>query len=472
MSLHTIVNIKALHVDNEWKKIPCLVILEDTPFIYQPSLLYIKYLASNKKVSYSMLQKTVKSIGYFYDYFHIIKKGKAKDIYDVRNSVEEFLQARVKGSVLDWKPVKAQTANIDLQNISSFFHWMSLYEDSIEDLNPRKGSKISPFKQKYLREINLKRDMLAHISKLPENEKVIKSLKTFKGQKVPKAFPVDKIFELISNTTNTRDKIAFLLLAFGGRRVSEIMQLFVSDISINTDQELMAIIAHPSDSKFQWTDKNGKLITKTRKDYLSSNFGIKPRTELIGESSYCGWKGMMFDDETQGIAYLYIIGEIKNYLKRLHIEYMKERMKFNHHPYYFVKKNGDPLSINNLRKSFYRTCKKIGIDTEYYKSDHGIGLHGLRHFYGYYCVNILKLEIPFVQRAMGHVSQDSTLHYSRASISDANKVIKIKTIEAKLENNELNQVERDDLKNQLKELNEDKYQIKIPSWMIDIKEIE
>lgn len=465
-TLHTIINIKIKGHKNSWNKIPCLVLIGDNPEIYNPLFNYIKYLSKNKNKSHSTLLKIVKSVGFFYDYFHITKKGKASNSHDVRLIIEEFLQSRLHGDVLRWSSVKATTVNIDLQNISGFFHWMSLYESGVEDINP-KIKKINPFKQSYLKQINLKRDILAHITPIQETEHLISKIKTIKGNTVPKAFPTSKIFELIQNTPNVRDKILFLMLAFGGRRVSETLQIFTSDIKINESDDIVALICHPSDSKFQWVDKSGLLISKTRKDYLKQIYNIKPRTEMIGDSSYCGWKGMLFDDEIEGTSYLYLIGEIKNYLKLLHCQYMLERKKYNHHPYYFIKKNGNPLTIKNIQKTFYRVCNKIGLDPEYFKANQGISIHGLRHFYGYYCVNVLKLDINFVQRAMGHVSQDSTTHYSRVSFSEANKIIQIKILESKL-TSDITQKEKDIIIEKIKELNNVDETLSIPSWILEV----
>lgn len=68
-----------------------------------------------------------------------------------------------------------------------------------------------------------------------------------------------------------------------------------------------------------------------------------------------------------------------------------------------------PLKIKRrtLQNRFYRLSKKV--------LNKDISFHILRHGFGNYCVNVLKLPMPMVQQYMGHSSVAITGVYAKAN---------------------------------------------------------
>jgi len=238
--------------------------------------------------------------------------------------------------------------------------------------------------------------------------------------KVPKAFPYDKLKELIDKTPTARDKLILMFLAFGGKRIYEITHLFIQDIIVKNKQ-LKVRIAHPQYSYFEWYD-NEKLIKSTREEYLKKVFNLNPRNTLDKSTKFAGWKGMSFDDEYLKMSEIYFICNVEKILYELHLEYFNTiRKHFNHHPYYFINKNGEPLTISGMNKVFYRACKRIGLND--FSTNLGTSPHALRHFFGFYCVDILEIDLILVQKYMGHSSIMATQIYANISKKKAKEII-------------------------------------------------
>ena len=68
-----------------------------------------------------------------------------------------------------------------------------------------------------------------------------------------------------------------------------------------------------------------------------------------------------------------------------------------------------PLTLQRrtLQNRFYALCRKV--------LNKDISFHVLRHGFGNYCVNVLKLPMPMVQQYMGHSSVAVTGVYAKAN---------------------------------------------------------
>jgi hypothetical protein len=230
-----------------------------------------------------------------------------------------------------------------------------------------------------------------------------------------------------------RDKLLFGLLAFGGRRISEMLHLFLCDVETR-GPALRVVLQHPSQSPMKWKCAAGTVVKGTRREYLRSTFSLLPRTEHGAQGSAVGWKGLKFDAEASMSSELYFIREIEGYLLTLHRAYMHEvRSKVPRlpHPYYFVGLNGKPLTIAAVEKQFRLACRRL--EKKYRISLEGYGIHSLRHYYGFYCADVLKADLLFIQKWMGHVDPSSTAVYTHISPETAAKTLSDAQTQAKIE---------------------------------------
>ena len=156
-------------------------------------------------------------------------------------------------------------------------------------------------------------------------------------------FPSDRLHDLISFTlengracraTRVRDAMAFLLMAYGGLRTSEIFHLWINDVIIVDG--LARVFVH--DPQYSKIELNGKLVT--RQEYLRQVYDAYPRTLAgIGDSARAGWKGMAHDYGGYSVVY-WIHPDIGKFYADLHIEWVTQlRPSTADHPYYFVSMN-------------------------------------------------------------------------------------------------------------------------------------
>lgn len=81
-----------------------------------------------------------------------------------------------------------------------------------------------------------------------------------------------------------------------------------------------------------------------------------------------------------------------------------------------------------LKQAWKRALKRIGMENS------GIGMHSLRHMYGYYCANILRIPIETTQMLMRHASVHSTQVYYTLESSVVREIIsKAAALEGRIE---------------------------------------
>lgn len=289
---------------------------------------------------------------------------------------------------------------------------------------------LEVYKEAYKHSRHLAKSLLFHTKKRLKKENWRGRKRLIVGLRQYKAFPPQLVIPLIEATPNIRDKIAFILLAFGGRRLSEIVHLFVSDF-IPRQAKLYVTLGHPSYSRYTWKTVSGKEVSGTRAEYLKSMFSMLPRNELGKDALAAGWKGIKFDDEAAKTSDFYFCRNVEGYLFYLHAKYIREqRGKYRHHPYYFINECGNPLTIKALKKQFYAACKRL--EKKYGISLKGFGPHSLRHYYGFYCADVLKADLLMIQKWMGHAQPSSTQvyvhispHTAHEALADAEKLARL-----------------------------------------------
>lgn len=372
------------------------------------------------------LSKAVKATGLLYDFYISIYGGKPLAPNEMSGLMRQFFEARSFGNCeLGWKPVGKKTAKHDVRYASEFSEFCA---DNFGTLSPNpveekliKSLSVSEQMQHYA---NLKKretwDMLYYLTPATQQGQGI--LKTFSFDPRSKFanqeychnyFPPDKVLKLIAATDNLRDRLAFIILFFGGLRESELLHLYVTDITAPGGDAKIRI-GHPEQSNYSWEDPFRGKQKGTRSHFLSERYGLTPRNKLGLKNPYhAGWKGMLYTHKTLEADFYWLIPEIGRLFAQLHHRYLREfrASATDLNPYYFINFKGEhfgtALKRSNLTKSFYRAAKRIGLSP----SDSGVNPHGARHFYGHFCASYLKIPMEETQLMLRHASINSTQVY-------------------------------------------------------------
>lgn len=248
---------------------------------------------------------------------------------------------------------------------------------------------------------------------------------------VHSCFSTAEVWEIARHERNPVFRAIWLAGGFGGLRISEQLNAFQIDILPPSarsllfpgsddirDNTILYLRAHPSESRY-----TGSLsrFSMTRREYLSSRYGLAPRTEmkhvpgLRGLSA--GWKGTV----PSGDHFLHQVMWCNNDAARafadcmLEISEMHRRHKTSlRHPWLFVNIGdtdhfGEPLKISRVNKAFAAACSRAGIEPYRF----GRNLHGFRHHYVAILSDKLGLDDKHIQIAMGHASIFSQQDYKK-----------------------------------------------------------
>ena len=368
---------------------------------------------------------------------------------------------------LYWQPLfrRTNTIKLYLEAINQFDQWQVTFHKS-KPLNPYDERVMTAWEIYHDFQQRTDWDPLLHLHSSREHTK--RDYKTTvygkyshrryevesHRRKVPKNFPLDKFIDLIEQSDNVRDKLLWLLMGAGSLRGSETLHLFLSDVEgMNPEHgDAKIILADPEYGKVRWTDEKGKTHYETRDKYFSKQFAntflpgnhplknLQPRTRYGRRNIklHAGFKGMTFGDDdaarkllfspdhgqTYDDRYLWwmhkVYGQIFSHYFNKYIEKYFWVNPFSGqpnpkgwpwHPWLFICTNknnyGMPLTIPALKQAWQRALKRIGLEGS------GYGLHSLRHMYGVYCANVLKIPIETTQVLIHHASVLSTQTYYR-----------------------------------------------------------
>lgn len=239
----------------------------------------------------------------------------------------------------------------------------------------------------------------------------LKMPKRFRGildpvdKKYNKCFPIERVLDVIKNSSTYRDICLFALMAGTGVRTSEAVQMRIEDVDVH--EETVKILPYSSRIK-AYSDINENQISK-----------------LV-------FKGRSSED-------VYFLEPFKSIFFTNLFKYINEERDRSNpsHDFLFVTlaKNlkgramfeGDATSHN---RTFKATQKRIGMEKQY-------SLHSLRHFYGTWLRNYAPTRngygypVEIVQRAMGHKNVKTTEGYALpdkyafvTKIAETNKKLK------------------------------------------------
>lgn len=400
--------------------LPLLILQNGEISVYAAAWARERLLEEN--VGPAGLRHAVRSIGLFYDYY-VLKKGcPTTDVAGFRKLIKQFYEARRYGcSSLLWQPVRRNTAGGDVYTVSEFSDWCSANFGHIA-INPVEKKLFSNLtkreKRSHLAGQKHKDDgdKLIHLKPSTEAGQGIVYKRLFKPAPAnkasgPKSFPPEFIEALLAAIPSIRDKLYFLLLFFGGLRISEPVHLFCTDIRIEPDGGARLVLGHPELGVYDWFDENKRKRFGTRATFLKERYGMGPRSRIGSKHPlFSGWKGRVHSDEKRAESEVHWIREdARLVFARLHAQYMRTTRGVlpDTHPFYFVNQDGDPCTLQSMHKSFERAIKRIGLSY----SQPGVNPHGPRHYYGYYCASILRLSIEVTNKMLGHKEVSATQVY-------------------------------------------------------------
>jgi len=386
------------------------------------ALLYARYLQQLGYAS-GTISKKLESVGRLWDFYlstptHIHNK----------NFLKSFCEARINGTTqlngsdptkLNWVAPQYDTAIRDFRHVSDYMEFAAANFDTVS-LNPLE--KAYQGSVEYARQHERKKKTSLLYCNTVKNKFVYKRQDERRdrfGQAsrkniTYKHFPPQKVADFIKVQNTTRDKMIVLLLFFGGIRISEVLHIFIFDITKDKDNTAKITLVNPLEGKQQWNDNNGVRKKGTRRNYLSEKYGLLPRNLLSpNDGLYVGWKGMSEDDSSRRTSYVkWIIPEFGEMFLKLYKQYIKETASYRqNHPYCFIAQNGktkgQPLRMTSLINHLLNKFEKIDLNF----LDSSVHPHTMRHYYGYYAANVLKLPSETVKEMMHHESISSTEIY-------------------------------------------------------------
>lgn len=223
-----------------------------------------------------------------------------------------------------------------------------------------------------------------------------------------RAFPYDKVMDLIDAMPSYLDKTQYALLAASGCRTHEGLQILMEDVDVVGGTARLvdpaSRLGHPS----------YRALSATERDSLAWKGRTTPLTLLIEPFASAFFESL------------------KKYLDVEHIPHGRHDFLFQ---YRFEPSRGAPyfLSDPSTRlERFNKACRHVGVVLP-----RGTGPHSLRHMYGTYLLNYFPratgdygLPAPMVQQLMGHAEIKSTLKYAKydqdllkLEVQNANRVL-------------------------------------------------
>lgn len=427
---HAIVHLSIDAADSQ--TLPVLIELDDlaNPVISGSVAKFARYLQRQGNTSYEVIAKAVVAIGKLRDFYKLVSNEPTLSPGNLRSLLEDFLAAFDHGTVLGWRPASNQQY---LSTRAAVYDYVKYVMDNSAPFWSTEEAKfIDACRESWIRLSHAEKSLLFH-TKSRSRKKTRGRKRQVAGLRQYKPFPPNLVQELIDETKNPRDKLLFGLLGYGGRRISEMLHLFLQDVAMRGD-ELNVTLKHPASSPMIWTNQAHSQVRGQRREYLRAMFDLLPRTEHGANPSAVGWKGIKFDDHAAQSSEVYWIRESGQYLLQLHRQYLhgdRSAAPSRSHPYYFVTENGQPMTIKAVEKQFNLACRRI--EKKHGISLKGYGPHSLRHFYGFYCADILKADLLLIQKWMGHAQVTSTAIYAHISPGTAATALKRAEALAKVE---------------------------------------
>lgn len=402
----------------------------------------IDYCLSRKR-SLSWQEKLVRAVKLFLEYLHANATDSEEDWRTFRNFASALHQGtidtetREDPSKLFWNPINVRDANYMITLLSDFLDWIGREDHSLraKGFNPQYAGNA--FDQQvdrlaYMHKRN--RAFLGHawaVNPQATKARLIRSTPTPKVfSKRPPDFPEDKFEELlfrgfkVAGRYDYRGMLITLLLHGGGLRLSETFHIFMSDIKPHWDDPRLAFVAvhHPSLGSVpnDWQQKG--TIAANRAEYLSRQFGLKPR-DLIRGNLMAGWKHPALDERwfMQVHWFPTEYGQLFMRIWKLYLEQVVSITR--NHPYAWINlsqnSRGTPYTLKQYQKTLQRAVEQIGLISG---KAYGTTPHGFRHAYAQRARRSGLHEV-IIQRIMHHCSPESQKVYTEPEAEEVRQAL-------------------------------------------------
>jgi len=348
------------------------------------------------------------SIDLFENFAHALSKG----TFDLRS--------RLDPSDLCWVPRSAEQRRKIIIQLSEFFEWLGKRRPAAAEVNPRYAlgtfdRKIAETAYQYRRnnaflghtwEPHLTPEETGYYVRPPRMPAVALSESPRFPDNRFEEF-IDKGFR-VGDRPDYRGRLITLLLHGAGFRESEPHHLFISDVFENPvcPGQAGVVIHHPSLSTApsDWKDKRGLTRNGTRLDYLAQEYGLPPRSKMLGHRR-AGWKGGLHDSAFYKVAYWFEPkwGEMFWEYWDLYTQQVA-CVPNRDHPFAFINLYREPVGGMYTRKQYNeahaRACERIGLTVS---KALGSTPHGHRHAYAQR-LRLAGFSPKLIQRYMHHIS--------------------------------------------------------------------
>lgn len=410
--------------------------------------------ANASKLSYSSskISASINALSRFANFLHAVRTEEAVLSDQLDTLVFAFLSTRLSGSIdehgkchlggLCWKPAKIGTVRQDFDALLRYFQFCEVNFGYIalarkfsihREKNPVENLRRMEKKKErdFLVHLNAAREywkeLAGDLNSIPPPIGRIANASSYRVRPFP---PTDEIVEIIRGTDNPVYRAIWLVAAFGGLRISEILNTWSDDVlpytyrsyffpetSVNENHEILYLRAHPELSTYC-----GKISdeTQNRRQFLHNQYGLQPRCSLHStEPLYAGWKGTQVSGARECHQVYWVDPTAAKEFEKCYFQiqaFLKDLKTYRRHPYLYVNWGkkvcqfiGQPVKIKAAENAFRRACQRVGVTPNKF----GRNLHGLRHHYKWYAEKQLGISPQYLQIMMGHASIESQNTYGR-----------------------------------------------------------
>ncbi|MGU5816489.1 gamma-mobile-trio recombinase GmtY [Aeromonas hydrophila] len=405
--------------------------------VLEPLLDYCLHRSHDRSLTWML--KVTRSVRMFLEY--IQTNPAERDTYHLFQNFAQRLytgtfdrETGLDPSWLCWAPRSPQDASHIITHLSDFFDWLGEMRPALAQVNPRyAGGAFDRQTDEIAYQYRRSKAFLGHT--WAANASPTQTGHRIRGQRLPKvergeppAFPEERFEELLvkgfcaAGRQDYRGMLITLLLHGAGFRESEPFHLYIQDVlsdPANPNQALVRI-HHPSHGAAprDWRDARGRPRKGNRAEYLSQQFGLVPRTDLM-DRRHAGWKGGMHDGAYYKQAY-WFQPEYGEWFLHCWYRYL-EQVAHNerHHPFAFINLAREPVgamyTLTQYNKAHAAACERIGLAVS---KTLGTTPHGHRHAYGRRLKNA-GIDKALIRRFMHHASLESQDVYTQASTREA-----------------------------------------------------
>ncbi|MEJ8676096.1 tyrosine-type recombinase/integrase [Chromobacterium amazonense] len=395
--------------------------------------------------SFSKMRGIANTLALLHDYMTIPLSSKPVTPEALPEVVAGFLRKRRQGTSghdgLTWTPVKRETVERDRSYLRQFSEFCASRFGYFPLVPLRAACSFEEEGRSYravMRFLSKRNNMLlGHLAgKSPKPTQMaaigIKEPVARRRSNGKTFMSPAMIEDLILATPSIIQRMVFIQAAFGGQRLSEILNMWRCDVlpgryrpTLFPDDKAsdipLVVLAHPSQSRYIGETRPGSI---DRLQHLALIYGLQPRNLMEDvDPLKSGWKGVLFDNDDLLISQVFwadrawarMYYELFQQLREHVLPLVAESIR-NSHPYLIINDSpsrdefGQPMKISNIRKAFGRACARIGIDVSRLHK----GIHGLRHSYKARLEH-MGLTAEEIRTAMHHISISSQQNYGQSA---------------------------------------------------------